>query len=390
MIKPKFGILKIISILFNKLNLLFSFLKGKIIVFKKSAAYLLISLAVLLYLLGLYLLFLRITDFRPVKKIVLAETKNNKALELINKPITLITWNIGYAGLDKNMDFFYDGGKKVRPSITDYQNNLNFILNQLASFNYADFILLQEVDIFSKRSYFSNQYELIRKFLPDYYSAFSKNYDVQFVVMPLYSPMGRVKAGIATFSKYKADEIARYSYSSNFNFPLNLLMLDRCFMVNKFTIDGNKKLYVFNTHNSAFDGGKLSSIELAELRDFILNCYKNGDYVIVGGDFNNNPPYFSRVNYWKNYKKADINSIDEKFLPKGWKIVYDTLSPSNRFVDEPFNINTTKTTTIDFFITSPNIETIYIQAIDMGFSHSDHNPVAMQVILKPNFSLRTQ
>ena len=27
--------------------------------------------------------------------------------------ISLLTWNIGYCGLDKEMDFFYDGGTKV-------------------------------------------------------------------------------------------------------------------------------------------------------------------------------------------------------------------------------------------------------------------------------------
>lgn len=355
--------------------------------FKKSiyywilALYSLISLAVLIYLMGLYLFFLTFSDFNPPKKTVLYESGKKATLDLINKPLTLISWNIGYAGLNKNMDFFYDGGKKVRPQIKQYQTNLNFILNQLSAFDNSDFILLQEVDIFSKRSYFSNQYELIRKFLPNHYSGFAYNYDVMFVALPLYSPMGRVKAGIATFSKYKADKIERYSYNSNFGFPKKLLMLDRCFMVHTFSLDGNKFLYLINTHNSAFDGGKLSQQELTELRDFIQNCYKNGNYVIVGGDFNNNPPNFDNVNYWISYKKANVSTINNNFLPEGWSIVFDTLTPTNRFVDEPFNINTTLTTTIDFFILSPNIKPVYIQAYDMQFSHSDHNPVVLKILL---------
>lgn len=349
---------------------------------KKFALFILYVTAALIYVLGLYIFFLTITDFNPDKKVILADSKNYIRLDLINKPITLITWNIGYAGLDESMDFFYDGGKKVRPSIQIYQKNLNFILNQLCAFNYADFILLQEVDVFSKRSYYSNQYNLIRNFLPDYYSSFAKNYDVQYVAMPIYSPMGRVKAGIATFSKYRADKIENNYYNTNFSFPLKLLMLDRCFMVHKYLLTNNKNLYLINSHNSAFDGGVLSNQELNELRNFMLNCYKNGDYIIVGGDFNNNPPNFKNVKYWKSYNKANINPINKDFLPDGWSIVYDTLTPTNRFLDKPFNIKTTLTTTIDFFILSPNIIPVYVQAIDMEFSHSDHNPVALQVFLK--------
>ncbi|MEI8202002.1 MAG: hypothetical protein WCH34_03260, partial [Bacteroidota bacterium] len=69
--------------------------------------------------------------------------------------INLISWNIGYCGLGKEMDFFYDGGTKTRCSIEQYQSYLNGVFNILASLKNIDFCLLQEVDLDSKRSYYT-------------------------------------------------------------------------------------------------------------------------------------------------------------------------------------------------------------------------------------------
>ena len=52
------------------------------------------------------------SDYKPDDKELLAQPDNPSVLKdsLI---FSFLTWNIGYAGLDKDMDFFKDGGIKV-------------------------------------------------------------------------------------------------------------------------------------------------------------------------------------------------------------------------------------------------------------------------------------
>ncbi len=350
---------------------------------KKTFQLFFIGLVSILYLFGIYLLFSTITDYKP-QKIETVELRGNITNnQILNDELTLLSWNIGYAGLSKEMDFFYDGGTKVKPSTEVYQKALNGILNTLVTYSYVDFVLLQEVDVFSKRSYFSNQAAFISDFLPDFAYAYAVNYDVKYVLLPLYAPMGRVKAGLQTLTKYKPVEIKRYAYSANFDWPKKLLMLDRCFLVTKYLLANGKRLIVINTHNSTFDGGLLSKKELDELKNYVLNEYDKGNYVIVGGDWNNNPPNFKKVQSFKNNKIFHLdNEIANNFMPPDWQWVYDVETPTNRNVNEPYNVKTTETTVIDFYLISPNIESLSIRNIDLNFEFSDHNPVLMNVKLK--------
>lgn len=336
-----------------------------------------------IYLFAIYIFFLLITDYNPdrIESIEFKPVSVNTKVE--NRDISILTWNIGYAGLSKEMDFFYEGGKKVKPDLITYQKSLNGILNTLSNYSYVDFMLLQEVDVFSKRSFFVNQNSLIAKYMPDFNITFAKNYDVQFVLLPVYAPMGRVKAGLLTLSKYSPSDVKRIAFTANFPFPKNLLMLDRCFMVNRYPLMNGKQLIIINTHNSTFDGGLLSKQELLELKDFVVNEYEAGNYIIVGGDWNTNPPDFKETLMFSNNKIKYLNNeIPQKFMPEGWKWVSDRTTPTNRNVDEPYNNKTTLTTVIDFFLVSPNIETLSIRNIDLQFENSDHNPVLMQVRLK--------
>jgi len=52
------------------------------------------------------------TDYKPAEEELIAKPENPSMLK-DSLSISLLTWNIGYAGLDKNMDFFFDGGTKV-------------------------------------------------------------------------------------------------------------------------------------------------------------------------------------------------------------------------------------------------------------------------------------
>lgn len=305
----------------------------------------------------------------------------------VNAPFKILTWNIGYAGMSKEIDFFYDGGTQVRPPKERVEENLDSIKKYLRQREDVEFFFLQEIDLKSKRSYDTPQFSSSWMDLHKYFYFYAINYDVSYVPMPLSDPMGNVRAGLAIAGNVCPLNCHRYSYPDNtsyFRWPVFIFMLDRCFLASRYPLDNGKELVLINTHNSAFDeGGELRKKEVAFLRDFMVKEYeKKGNYVIAGGDFNQcpigiEPQYAADV-----YDSNDFVYMPDLLFPKEWSYVYDPSCPTNRNADVPYERGETKTSTIDFFIVSPNVEAKSVKTIDLQFEHSDHNPVEATFSLK--------
>jgi endonuclease/exonuclease/phosphatase family metal-dependent hydrolase len=320
-----------------------------------------------------------ISDFRPAEKIIIAANESPAVLNG-SAEISILTWNIGYCGMDSAMDFFYDGGKKVFTPAENCVKNLSSVMNFLKSNDSVDFIFLQEVDRDSKRSYRFDEYSLIRDHLKNYSSYFATNYNVFFVPVPPSSPMGKVYSGISTLSKVRPDSVIRYSFPGQYGFPKQLFMLDRCFLVNRYPLVNGRELILINTHNEAFDSGEIRRKQMMYLKSFLLNEYEKGNYVIAGGDWNQCPPDF-KPGFSANKVNKEQMAISSDYLHPDWKWVYDSSIPTNRTVIEAYDPATTTTTVIDFFLLSPNIESVYVKCLNLRFEFSDHNPVIIKAKL---------
>lgn len=322
-----------------------------------------------------------ITDFKPEEKITITESGSPSIIN-DSTELTVLTWNIGYCGLDEDMDFFYDGGSKVRTPKSIFERNFDAVSDFLKRNDSIDFIFLQEVDRKSKRSYRMDEYAEIEKLLSTGSSQFAVNYDVFFVPVPPSSPMGKVFSGISVMGEAVPSSSVRYSFPGEYGFPKQLFMLDRCFMVNRYPLASGRELILINTHNEAFDPGDIRRAQMEYLKGFILDEYGKGNYIIAGGDWNQSPPEFhpefldNKVNKYQMMLEAD-------FLPVEWTWSYDNNTPTNRSVTYPYNPSVTTTTVIDFFLLSPNIESVSVNCIDLGFKNSDHNPVILKAKLKP-------
>jgi endonuclease/exonuclease/phosphatase family metal-dependent hydrolase len=333
------------------------------------------------------IVYAMISDYKPAEKEMISQPENPSVLD-DSLTLTFLTWNIGYAGLDKDMDFFKDGGTKVITPKASCLENVSGIEKFLSANDSIDFIYIQEIDRDSKRSYHVDEYENLSKKLPGYKPFFALNYDVFFVPAPLTRPYGKVVSGIALFSKYTPETSARYSLPGDFGFPMQLFYLDRCFMVNRYKMKNGKELVLINTHSEAFDeGGTIRKSQMEMLRKFVLNEYDSGNYVIAGGDWNQYPPAFKpdfkgNKGFTGQIGNFYLMGIEPDFMPGDWKWVYDPSTPSVRTLIAAYDPAATPTSICDIFLISPNVEFATVKCHHLGFVNSDHNPVIMKVKLK--------
>jgi len=334
---------------------------------------------------GAMLLFLVITEYRPgttevipvpvqlPKSSIPPDSTNSRVHEF-----TIISWNIGYAGLGKDNDFFFDGGKTVQPSHESTEKNFEGILRFIRSNDSVDFIFIQEIDIDSKRSYHTDQAARVAAALPGFLPVFALNYNCRFIPILPWEPIGKVESGLLSLSRWPVASATRHQYDVNFPWPKRLVFLKRCFVPERIPLGDGKELVMVNLHNSAFDySGRLRKEELKQLQDFLENEYTKGNYVVAGGDWNSNPRGFTAGTVATGDRTHDAPPpIGEQFIP-GWKFAFDPEVSTNRDVDMPYRKGTTGTTVIDFFVVSPNVEVSAVKTFDLGFTYSDHNPVRL-------------
>ena len=315
-----------------------------------------------------FFLWSAVAEYRPKMVEFIEENRN---IQEVPNVFDILIWNIGYAGMSAEMDFFMDGGLQTRIKKEQTQSNLQHIVATIDTLP-ADFILLQEVDEHAKRSYYINEYRQIMDFVPDYHMSKAYNFKTGYVPVPVTSPIGKVRSGLSTLSKTMPMRVERHSYPNLTPMPNRLFDLKRCFMMSEYKTQKNKSLYVINTHNSAFDSGESRKKEMEYLLSVIENLYQQGAHVIVGGDWNQTPPDYPAEPTTPKYTP---HRMSKALLPDGWQVVDDRSVETVRFANEPYIKGRTLTATVDFFLVSPNIEVVEVKCFDLEFKNSDHNPV---------------
>ncbi len=340
---------------------------------------LLVVLAACLTGLTCLLILAMVTDYRPADEEIISQTDSAVCLQ-DTMVLSFLTWNIGYGGLDRDMDFFYEGGEKVFTPEEQFISNMEGIGSFLKSNDSLDFMLLQEVDRKSRRSYGMDELNYFSGNLVSHHAFFAKNYDVPFVPSPLSRPMGKVTSGIVTFSKYLPFISLRCKLPGNLGFPTSLFYLDRCFLVSRYKMAGGRELVIINTHMEAYDSGNVRKKQMERLSEFMMEEYASGNYVVAGGDWNQSPPGFKaafatdRLNMSQMEMQPDV-------MADGWQWVFDPSVPSNRSVQTSYVQGITPVAVIDYFLLSPNLRVASVRCLQLGFRHADHNPVILTLCL---------
>ena len=299
--------------------------------------------------------------------------------------IKIMTWNIGYGGLDENMDCFLDGGTMVTAVSEDAVKTNMKAMEEKIQGEDPDIFLLQEIDLKSRRSFKVDELAMMRDTFGDRYSSsYACNFKAGYIPIPLGNGLGRVEAGISSFSKFAISSSERVQLPIPFKWPVSMLNLKRCLLVSRMELEGSdKELVIVNLHLEAYDDGEGKAKQLGQLMDLLSEEYEKGNYVIAGGDFNQT---FSTCDYGKYPKMNDwVCPVIDAGLYPGFQFVMDDEVPTCRSLYKTYFDSDKKTHQyymIDGFIVSDNIEIERLETLDLGFRNTDHNPVVMEISLK--------
>ena len=319
-----------------------------------------------------------ILEYRPADTEILTVTEGMRNSIDAGSSLAIVTFNIGYAGLSADQDFFMDGGTMVRPDDPSIiERNMAGIL-EFVSETKADIYLIQEADLKSKRSYRMNQAEMLTS-ETKMNAAFAYNFNSLYTPFPI-PPIGKVESGLLTLTNLDVKEAKRISLPVPFTWPVRLFNLKRCLLAERIPA-GNQELVLVNLHLEAYDDGAGKKEQLAVLMNLLIEEYEKGNYVVAGGDFNQIFPAAAYPDVDTEFWAPGV--LDEDLLPDGWQYAYDAETPTCRLLNKPFSgdYEDTQLYVIDGFILSPNVTLGFVKTIDMSFAYSDHHPVLLKITL---------
>lgn len=331
--------------------------------------------------------YLTVTEYSPAY----AENADRGSVNALaqvdfDKTYRIISFNTGYGGLGEDADFFMDGGTGVNPAsqevVLDNMSGIERILSEAD----ADFLLLQEVDTDSDRSFGQNQWLRYENTLKHYESRFALNYSCDYVPYPFTEPMGAVHSGLATYSRYDIHSATRYSLKNQFEWPERVAQLKRCLLVSRLPVlvaEGQApvELVLINLHLEAYSDDAVRVAQFKQLMELMEAEYAKGNFVVAGGDFNQSFP--DATDRYPLLDRDYWSPGELKSLKNDWQYAYDDRRPTCRLLNEAYDPRDPDTQfyIIDGFILSPNVELKTVYTMDEDFVYSDHNPVYMEFSL---------
>lgn len=368
-------------------------------IIKKMLVSLGLVVGTLILIVGSYVIYISCQFYRIEDKKELDVNNNQTELIELETDYSISTYNIGFGAYSRDFSFFMDSGYLNGKKITgksakakdkeEVLKNTNGSIALIEKFS-PDIMLFQEVDTNSTRSYHVNQKEMITDKFSKFSYCFASNFHSAYLFYPLFDNHGKVRSGILTLNKFQVNSSVRYKLPIDESFPTKFFDLDRCFMLQRMEIkDSDKELVLINIHMSAYDeGGVYRKKQLNLLNQILKQEKENGNYVIVGGDYNHDIAQSVGCFETKQPTPEWLAILNEEDLETGYRFASSNENPTCRAAEMPYTKGVNYTITVDGFIVSDNIEIISVNNIvtmddkDVSFLYSDHNPVLLKFRLK--------
>lgn len=338
-------------------------------------------LLVLGYLCYVLFTYSRIEDNQPLTPVA----GGSDAALTVGESYTAVIQNIGFGAYTPDFTFFMDGGTESwAKSEESVKTCIHAAADKVQEYT-PDFVLLQEVDSDSTRSYHIDQRTMLTERFADYGSVFAVNYHSAFLAYPFAQPHGASNSGLLTLSRCNATAAVRRSLPISESFS-KFLDLDRCYSVSRYPVENGKELVLYNVHLSAYGGSdEIRTAQMTMLFEDMAAEYAKGNYCVCGGDFNHDFTGDStqQLNGGQTVDFGWAQPFPAELLPEGITRCtnYQKLSPTCRNCDVPYEEGNF-TIIVDGFLVSDNVAAVSVENVDTGFAYSDHNPVVLEFALK--------
>lgn len=344
---------------------------------------LIVLVAAAVYVAYVYFDYSRIEDNLPLE--IKAVTVEQSAKT--DTTYTVVTQNIGFGAYTDDFTFFMDGGNESwAESEESVKQCVNAAADKVLEFT-PDFVLFQEVDFDSTRSYHIDESAILSERFDGFSSVFAVNYHSAFLFYPFNKPHGASNSGLLTFGKINPDSALRRSLPISESLS-KFLDLDRCYSITRYPVENGKELVIFNVHLSAYGGNdEIRASQMSMLFGDIKSEYEKGNYCVAGGDFNHDFTGDStqKLNGEESTDYGWAQPFPMELLPECIIRCSDytasELVPTCRNCDIPYEKGN-PTYIVDGFLVSENVEVVSVDNIETGFVYSDHNPVVLSFSLK--------
>ncbi|MBC7769560.1 MAG: hypothetical protein H7124_12315 [Phycisphaerales bacterium] len=287
--------------------------------------------------------------------------------------LEILIWNVGYGGLGAGSDFVADGGEHMLPpSRRAVRENVAGIESFLISQADADVVLIQELARAGPVNYWIDVRARVEHALRDRDNVFFSDFKTRLLPPPLRLVHGQ---GIYALRSVESTDIVALPAEDG-----GFIGVRRRYASPLVRLAGDENWTIVSVHLAAFDED--ASVRTSQLRDLMAWAqaeYARGRRVVIGGDWNlqlaaTDFPHTTdeRHLFW-------LFPFPDDALPEGWRIAADATIPSVRTNHQPYAPGDNYVTTIDGFVVSPNVEVLSVTGFDLGFAHSDHQPVRLRV-----------
>ena len=202
--------------------------------------------------------------------------------------LEVLTWNIKFGG--GRVDFFFDcHGDRVLMEPEEVEEHMARIAAAIRALD-PDVVLLQEVDVESKRAAYLDQVRYLLEHTALNYGAYASQWKADYVPSDGIGPVDSGNVILSRYPQRQAERLALPLIESQDGLT-RYFYLRRNILRSQLIVPGrDEPIYVVNTHTSAFaqDGTKKDQIDAfkAELDELA----GRGEIFIAGGDLNTLPP----------------------------------------------------------------------------------------------------
>lgn len=235
-----------------------------------------------------------VTEFDKVETARIYVSSNGQAAPAQVDKLKVMTWNIRF-GAGQTPWFGDSCGDRVILTAKEVESNLQAVAAVINQFQ-PDILLINEIDVESKRSAYIDQVQWLLEHTYFKYAAYASIWKVQFIPS---DGLGRMNMGNAVFSRWPIVESRRIQLSlrGDQDNLTTYFYLRRNILETRIDLPGLDHFYVVNTHLEAFSMDDTKKKQVGELTAELKKRQDEGAVLIIGGDFNLLPPGATKTDF---------------------------------------------------------------------------------------------